>query len=115
MSTHDKTASGGHFAIWLLLFCIATTIALALLIMALVVGLSELFGSLIWASLAAGGIFLLAAGGIYFLTLKGPIAQLRAQVETIYDVARLLKQGYDWVHRKLDFFFRLLDELRRAE
>ncbi len=114
MSTQDKTASGGHFALWLLLFCIATTIALVLLIMALVVGLSELFGSLIWAALAAGSLFLLAAVGIYILMLKGPIAQLRAQVETIYDVARLLKQGYDWVHRKLDFLFRLLDELRHA-
>lgn len=115
MSTNDKPASGGHFAIWLLLFCMAAMIALLLLITALVVWLSELLGSPIWSVLAVGGVFLIAAAGIYFLTLKGPIVQFRDQMETVYDAARLLKQGYDWIRRKLDFFIRLLDELRRTE
>ncbi|MDE7305586.1 MAG: hypothetical protein K2N04_06710 [Alistipes sp.] len=115
MSTNNKNASGGHFAIWLLLFCMAAVIAVVLLITALVVWLSEVLDSLIWSTLAVGGFFTAAAAGIYLLTLKGTIQQIRDRLDTVYDVARLLKQGYDWVVHKLDFFIRLRNELRRTE
>lgn len=115
MAANNKSAAGGHFFIALLGFCMTAAIAIVLLVAALVIGMSELLGSFTWSALLVGLLFVLAAGAIYFFSIKRTMAQIRSQVETIYDVARLFKQAYDWVRDKLGFFTRLRDELRRSE
>lgn len=115
MSTNSKSAGGGNFFLALLLFCVLAVMGIVLLIVALVIGVSEWLGSFTWSALLVGGVFLLAAAGIYLLAIKDPVRQIRARVETVYDVARLLKQGYDWVAAKLEFLVRLKNELLGSE
>ncbi|HUN14529.1 MAG TPA: hypothetical protein PKZ47_05835 [Alistipes sp.] len=115
MSTGNKSAGSGNFFLALLLFCVTAMIAVVLLIVALLIAVSEWLGSFTWAALLVGGVFLLAAAGIYFFAIKDPVRQIRARIETVYDVARLLKQGYDWVAAKLEFFVRLKHELWPSE
>ncbi len=110
MSTGNKSAGSGNFFLALLLFCVTAMIAVVLLIV-----VSEWLGSFTWAALLVGGVFVLAAAGIYFFAIKDPVRQIRARIETVYDVARLLKQGYDWVAAKLEFFVRLKHELWPSE
>ncbi|MBD5068556.1 MAG: hypothetical protein HDT51_04340 [Alistipes sp.] len=110
-----RSAGSGSFLLALLLFCVAAMIAVVLLIAALVVGLSQWLGSFVWSTLLVGGLFLLVAAALWLLAIRGPIRQIKARIDTVYDVARLLKQGYDWVAAKIDFFVRLKNELFRAE
>ncbi len=113
MATHNKPAANGRLFVAALACCTSAGIAIVLLVAALVIGLSELLGSFTWSALLAGGVFALLAAGIYLFSLKEPLEQIRTRIETVYDVARLLKQGYDWVREKLDFFVRLKNELWR--
>ncbi|MDE6375052.1 MAG: hypothetical protein K2L09_04850 [Alistipes sp.] len=113
MSENDKSASGGHLMLALLFFCVTAGTAILLLIAALVVAISELLGSLIWSTLIVGALFALTALAIYYFSIRGPLEQLRTRLETVYDVARLVKQAYDWVSRKFEFLVRLRNELRR--
>lgn len=115
MGPNNKSAAGGHFFVALVCFCISAVIAIVLLVAALVIGLSELLGSFTWSALLVGVLFALAAGGIYLFSIKGTMERIRAQAETIYDVARLFKQAYDWVKDKLEVFVQLRNELRRTE
>ncbi|MDE5624672.1 MAG: hypothetical protein K2I62_08785 [Alistipes sp.] len=115
MSTDNKSAGNGNFFLALLLFSVFALMAVVLLIAALVIGLSEWLGSFTWSALLVGGAFLLAAAGIYLLAIREPVRQIRARVETVYDVARLLKQGYDWVAAKVEFLVRLKNELLGSE
>ena len=114
MSTGNKSAGSGNFFLALLLFCVTAMIAVVLLIVALLIAVSE------WLGRSHGRrcwweCFVLAAAGIYFFAIKDPVRQIRARIETVYDVARLLKQGYDWVAAKLEFFVRLKHELWPSE
>lgn len=111
MASNNKPAPAGHSFVALLGFCMSVVIAIVLLVAALVLGLSELLGSFTWSALIVAGLFILAAAAIYFFTIKGTVEQIREQAETVYDVARLFKQGYDWVKDKLDFLVRLRNEL----
>ncbi|MCM1151676.1 MAG: hypothetical protein NC209_03460 [Alistipes sp.] len=111
MSENNQSARGGHFMPALLLFCVTAGIAVVLLVAAAVAGIAELLGSLTWATLAVGGFFAAVAAGIYFLAIRGPLEQLRSRLETVYDVARLVKQAYDWVAGKFEFLIRLRDAL----
>lgn len=113
MSANNKSASGGHFMLALLFFSVMAGTAILLLITALVVAISELLGSLIWSTLIVGALFALTATAIYYLSIRGPLEQLRTRLETVYDVARLVKQAYDWVARKFEFLVRLRNEFRR--
>lgn len=115
MSTDSKSAGSGGFLLWLLLFCVASLIAVVLLIVALVIGVSEWLGAFVWAALLVGGLFLLLAAAIWFLAIRGPMQQIKARIDTVYDVARLFKLAYDWIAGKLEFFVRLKNELFRPE
>lgn len=115
MATNNKSATGGHFFVALLGFCMSVVIAIVLLVATMVLGLSELLGSFTWSALIVGVLFALTAAGIYFFSIRGTVEQIRAQAETVYDVARLFKQGYDWLRDKLDFLVRLRNELWRNE
>ncbi len=96
-----QKSSGGNFLVSLLLFVTAAGIAVLLLLVSAVVWLSALLDSFIFSTLILGGVFTLVATAIYFLSMRKSLAHIREQAETIYEVARLAKNAYEWLAEKL--------------
>ena len=82
------------------------SIAIFLLLTALVVWLSEVTGSFILSSLIVGGFFAVLAAVIYLLAIREGVERIRDQVETVYDVARAAKEGYEWLTDKFLLFMK---------
>ena len=110
----EQNPSGGRFAVALLLFGISLLIAILLLITALCVWLTAVTGSMIASALIVGGFFALAAAGIYLLAIRETLERLRTQAETVYEVARAARSGYEWVLGKVGAALRLYGELQRG-
>ena len=89
---------------WLLLFLAAAALATLLLLTSAVVALALALGSYIWSTLALGGLFTIAAAVIYLLFVRKALASLHEQAATIYEVARLAKNAYEWVADKVRWF-----------
>ena len=100
--------SGGSFVAALVFFVMTASIAIFLLLTALVEWLSVVTGSFILSSLIVGGFFAVLAAVIYLLAIREGVERIRDQVETVYDVARAAKEGYEWLTDK----FLLLMQLR---
>lgn len=96
-------------AIW---FGTSALIALVMLLTATVIWLSELTGSFIASILIVGGFFALLALLIYLLRIRDAIEEIRTEMETVYDVARTAKAGYEWVTGKIALFLQLRETLR---
>lgn len=79
------------------LFIALTLIASTMLILAILLLLSDLIGSLIAALLILGFISGLIALILYISTLKPYINTLRAEFRTIYEVATFARNGSKWV------------------
>lgn len=107
METNDRKTSGGSFIAALVFFVMTASIAIYLLLTALVVWLSELTGSLIVASLLIGGFFAVIAAVIYLLSIREGVERIRDQVETVYDVAHAAKEGYQWLTEKFLLMLKL--------
>lgn len=105
-------ASGGNFVIALILFVLIAASGVLLLITALVEWLSVLTGSTIAATLIVSGVCFLIALAIYLLSLHKPLAHMQDKVETVYDVARTAREGYEWVMDKIEMLRLLRDALR---
>ena len=110
----EQNPSGGRFIVALLLFGISLLIAILLLITALCVWLTAVTGSMIASALIVGGFFALAAAGIYLLAIRETLERLRTQAETVYEVARAARSGYEWVLGKVGAALRLYGELQRG-
>lgn len=108
-----RESSGGRFVIAFLLFGTTVAIALLLLLTALVVWLSELTGSFIASALILGGFFAVVATLIYLLSIREAVERIRTRAETVYEVARIARSGYEWVTGKIALLVRLNDALRR--
>ena len=104
----ENKPSGGRFIAALLFFATTAGIAILLLLTALVIWLSSVTGSFIASALIAGGFFAVLAAVIYLLAIREGVERIRDQVETVYDVARAAKEGYEWLTDK----FLLLMKLR---
>ena len=102
----SRESSGGRFVIAFLLFGTTVAIALLLLLAALVVWLSELVGSFIAAALILGGFFAVVA-------IREAVERIRARAETVYEVARIARSGYEWITEKIALLVRLNDALRK--
>lgn len=96
-----QKSSGGNFIVSLLLFVTSAGIAVLLLLVSAVVWLSALLDSFILSTLVLGATFVAIATAIYFLYMRKSLANIREQAETIYEVARLAKNAYDWLAEKL--------------
>ena len=83
------------------------SIAMFLLRTALVVWLAEVTGSFSLSSLIVGGFFAVLAAVIYLLAIREGVERIRDQVETVYDVARAAKEGYEWLTDKFLLFMKL--------
>ena len=103
MGTDNRKTSGGSFVAALVFFVMTASIAIFLLLTALVEWLSVVTGSFI-----LGGFFAVLAAVIYLLAIREGVERIRDQVETVYDVARAAKEGYEWLTDK----FLLLMKLR---
>ena len=44
---------------------------------------------------------------IYLLAIREGVERIRDQVETVYDVARAAKEGYEWLTDKFLLFMKL--------
>lgn len=106
--------SAGRFVVEFLLFGTMIGIAILLLLTALVVWLSEITGSFIIATLILAGFFALLATAFYLLSIRETVEQLRARAETVYEVARIARSGYEWVSGKIALFLQLRDLLRKC-
>lgn len=93
-------SSGGSFIASLLLFVVTAGIAVLLLLVSAVVWLSVVMDSFILSTLIFGGIFAAIAAIIYFLFMRKALSRIREQVETIYGVARIAQDVYEWVSVK---------------
>ncbi|WP_273373061.1 hypothetical protein [Alistipes megaguti] len=113
-STIRKERSAGRFVVVFLLFGTLVGIALLLLLTALVVWLSQVTGSFIVATLILGGAFALLAAGLYLLTIREAVEQIRARAETVYEVARLARTGYEWLSEKISMLIGIYNLLRKG-
>lgn len=103
--------SGGAFAVVFLLFGTMVGITILMLLTALVVWLAEVTGSLIAAALILSALFALASAAIYVLSIREAVERIRTRAETVYEVARAARSGYDWVMQKVTVVSGLLDLL----
>lgn len=109
METNDRKTSGGSFVAALVFFVMTASIAIFLLLTALVVWLSEVTGSFIVSSLIVSGFFAVLAVVIYLLSIRDGVERIRDQVETVYDVAHAAKEGYQWISEKFLLLMKLRD------
>lgn len=70
MGMDNRKTSGGSFVAALVFFVMTASIAIFLLLTALVVWLSEVTGSFILSSLIVGGFFAVLAAVIYLLAIR---------------------------------------------
>ena len=112
MGMDNRKTSGGSFVAALVFFVMTASIAIFLLLTALVVWLSEVTGSFILSSLIVGGFFAVLAAVIYLLAIREGVERIRDQVETVYDVARAAKEGYEWLDRQV---FTVYEAARNAQ
>lgn len=113
-SSLRRERSAGRFVVVFLLFGTLVGIALLLLLTALVVWLSQVTGSFIVATLILGGAFALLAAGLYLLSIREAVEQIRARAETVYEVARLARTGYEWVSDKISTLIGIYNLLRKG-
>lgn len=100
---HGKSTSG-NFALGLVCFLLAAMAAACMLLTALLVWFSEVMGSLALAALIIGGAFVIIAVLLYYCTLHRALARIRSQLDTVYYVARLAKNGYEWISEKIQLW-----------
>ncbi len=91
----------------LVAFLMMVTTGAVLLLVALVIWVAELLGSLMLATLVVGGVSMLAAALIYVAALRRGLRTLRERVETVYDVAQSLREAYRWVIDKFHWLLLL--------
>lgn len=103
----NRPPSGGRFVAALIWFVLTSAIAVLLLLTALVIWLSTLTGSFILSALIVGGFFAVISVIIYLLSIRDAVEQLRNEIQTVYEVARLAKTGYEWVTDKVRLFLSL--------
>lgn len=104
----NRKTSGGNFVASAAFFILSALIAIYLLLSAAVVGLAEALDSFIFSALIIGGFFAIAAVVIYLVSIREAINRMRERIETVYEVARIAKEGYDWIADKFSLFLRLL-------
>ena len=78
----------------LIYFVLTAVVAMIMLVVALMMWLSEMIGSVSIASLIVGGLFAFVAWLIYVLSVKRSIDYIRDRLDTIYDVAFAVRNGY---------------------
>ncbi|MEG2614216.1 MAG: hypothetical protein RR996_04150 [Alistipes sp.] len=74
------------------------------MLIALIVWMTYLTGSLIAATLIAGSFFAALSWVIYWFSIRQAIHHFWDQLRTIYEVAHAAQTGYVWLIDKLNLF-----------
>ena len=85
----------------LIIGALAAPAAALLLVVALVVWLSEIMGSIIYPCLILGLFFALLATIIYKVSLRDAMREMNERLSVIYDVTKLLSEVVGWGMRTL--------------
>jgi hypothetical protein len=85
----------------LIIVALAAPAAALLLIVALVVWLAELVGSLLLPCLLLGLFFALLATIIYKTALRDAMREIDERFGAIYEVTKLIREGVEWGARLL--------------
>lgn len=109
----SRDRSSGGFVVVFLLFGTLVGITLLLLLTALVVWLSQVMGSFIVATLLLAALFALLAAGLYLGAIREAVERIRARAETVYEVARLARSGYEWISDKIALVSSIYRMLRK--
>lgn len=99
----DNQTSPGNIVSTMLFFGVTAAIAIILFIDAFVMWLASLTGSVALAALITGGFFAILAAVIYLLAVRTAMNHIRDRIETVYEVASRVKEGYDWLSDKFSF------------
>lgn len=99
----DSQTPAGNIVSTLLFFGVTSAIAIILFIEAFVMWLASLTGSVAIAALITGGFFAILAAVIYLLAVRVAMRHIRDRIETVYEVASRVKEGYDWLSDKFSF------------
>ena len=105
----DSPSPTGNIVTSLIFFGVTAAIAI-LFIDAFVMWLASLTGSVAVAALITGGFFAVIAAVVYLLAVRSALNYIRDRIETVYEVASRIKDGYDWLSDKFSF----LSFLRRS-
>lgn len=106
----DNKPTPGPVLAPIIFFVLTSVMAIILLVAALIMWLSELIGSATFSTLIVGGLFTFVAWLIYVLSIKRCIDYIRDRLDTIYDVALSIRNGYNVALR---FFSSFLGEILR--
>ena len=60
------------------------------------------------------GLFAVVAMLIYLLVIREAVECIRLRAETVYEVARIARSGYEWITGKCAFLLQLHDLLRKV-
>lgn len=84
--------------VWaIVIMMVSILLSAMLLVSALVVWLAGYFGSPAIPSLLVGIFMAIIALIVYLVALRDVTERLNEWTHTIYDVSRLIRDGYDWV------------------
>ena len=106
----DSQAPTGNIVASLVFFGVTAAIAIILFIDAFVMWLASLTGSVAVAALITGGFFAVLAAVVYLLSVRSAVKYVRDRIDTVYEVASRVKEGYDWLSDK----FSCLSFLRKS-
>ena len=99
----DSQAPTGNIVASLVFFGVTAAIAIILFIDAFVMWLASLTGSVAVAALITGGFFAVLAAVVYLLSVRSAVKYVRDRIDTVYEVASRVKEGYDWLADKFSF------------
>ena len=99
----DSQAPTGNIVASLVFFGVTAAIAIILFIDAFVMWLASLTGSVAVAALITGGFFAVRAAVVYLLSVRSAVKYVRDRIDTVYEVASRVKEGYDWLSDKFSF------------
>ena len=91
-------------------FVLPSIMATIFPVAALIMWFRELIGSATYSTLIIGGLFTFVAWLIYVLSIKRCIEYVRDRLDTVYDVAYSIRNGYNVALR---FFSSFLGEILR--
>lgn len=106
----DNKPTPGPVLAPIIFFVLTSIMAIILLVAALIMWFSELIGSATYSTLIIGGLFTFVAWLIYVLSIKRCIEYVRDRLDTVYDVAYSIRNGYNVALR---FFNSFLGEILR--
>ena len=79
----------------LVFFLVTTMLGMLLLSVALILGLSALFGSFVYALIVVGVAYIITALLLYYLSLRQSMSELNQQLEAVYEISATLTHLYN--------------------